>query len=302
MALMNPAHAIPALRGAIQLRSRRPGCIWGVQGPLPACGEYWLCSLAGPPVLQAAQPMALEGDGSAIRPRSRHNAPPPPTAAAACRAAGAATSVPCPLSWTSSRQTWPPKTPWSQAPTKVGGTAQAAATCVQKHAACRHRSACGRETRPPRPSRPAGIGLEIVRLIAQRPGTRTVLAARNEERGRAALAKLQAELPPGAAERVEFAQLDITSPESIQSFRQWAAQELRHVDVLINNAGEGAAAAVCVCSADDALQHTDCLRAAAPCAGFAYKGDTWGAEEAQVGPAFSSCKGGSPPPPCSDGS
>lgn len=87
---------------------------------------------------------------------------------------------------------------------------------------------------------PSGIGLEIVRLIAQRPGTRTVLTARNEECGRAALVKLQSELPPTAAERVCFAQLDITSPDSIEGFRQWAQKELRQVDVLINNAGERA--------------------------------------------------------------
>ena len=86
----------------------------------------------------------------------------------------------------------------------------------------------------------SGIGLEIVRLIAQRPGTRTVLTARNEERGRAAVAKLQSELPPAAAERVCFAQLDITSPASIEGFRQWAQKELQQVDVLINNAGERA--------------------------------------------------------------
>lgn len=76
-------------------------------------------------------------------------------------------------------------------------------------------------------------------MIAQRPGTRAVLTARSEERGRAALAKLQAELPPAAAERVCFAQLDITSRDSIEGFRQWAERELRQVDVLINNAGEG---------------------------------------------------------------
>lgn len=87
------------------------------------------------------------------------------------------------------------------------------------------------------PCLPPGIGLEIVRLIAQRPGTRAVLTARSEERGRAALARLQSELPPAAAERVCFAPLDITSQASIASFRQWAEKELRQVDVLINNAG-----------------------------------------------------------------
>lgn len=92
-----------------------------------------------------------------------------------------------------------------------------------------------------------GIGLEIARAFAQRPGTRTILAARNEERGRAALEKLRAELP---AADLAMRQLDITDRASVASFASWAEQELKQIDVLVNNAG------------------------------FAYKGNAFGAEEA----------------------
>lgn len=89
-----------------------------------------------------------------------------------------------------------------------------------------------------------GIGLEIVRQLAQRAGTRTVLAARSEERGRAALAPLHSELAAAgvadAAQRLEFQQLDLTDQQSVSRFAGWAQQELKHVDVLVNNAGEWA--------------------------------------------------------------
>lgn len=88
-----------------------------------------------------------------------------------------------------------------------------------------------------------GIGLECVRLLAQaQPPVRTVLAARNEERGRVAAAQLHSELAAAgvsdAAERVVYHQLDITDAASVEQFAAWAAAELKHVDMLINNAGE----------------------------------------------------------------
>lgn len=81
---------------------------------------------------------------------------------------------------------------------------------------------------------PPGIGFEIARALAQRSGTRTVLAARNEERGRAALEKLRAELP---AADLLMHQLDITDQASVEGFARWARDELQRVDVLVNNAG-----------------------------------------------------------------
>ena len=54
-----------------------------------------------------------------------------------------------------------------------------------------------------------GIGLEIVRKIAQHSGTRAVLTARDEERGRAGLAQLRRELPPEAAERLDYHQVSL---------------------------------------------------------------------------------------------
>lgn len=93
-----------------------------------------------------------------------------------------------------------------------------------------------------------GIGLDIVRQLARRSNTRTVLAARSEERGRAALEAVQAEAGPGSS--VVFHQLDITDPASVSRFADWARGQLQEIDVLINNAG------------------------------FAYKGNVFGAEEA----------------------
>lgn len=84
-----------------------------------------------------------------------------------------------------------------------------------------------------------GIGYETVRKIAQHSGTRAVLTARNEERGRAALAQLRQELPSEAGERLAYHQLDITDAASIQAFADWACSELDgRIDVLVNNAGD----------------------------------------------------------------
>ena len=67
-----------------------------------------------------------------------------------------------------------------------------------------------------------------------------MLAARNEALGKAALEKLRAEL--AAAGRADadliYRQLDITDSQSVQAFADWARQELRTVDVLVNNAGK----------------------------------------------------------------
>lgn len=79
-----------------------------------------------------------------------------------------------------------------------------------------------------------GIGYEIARAFAQRAGTRTVLTARNEERGAAAVQKIKADNP--SAELLVH-QLDITDEGSVQRFASWARAELKTIDVLCNNAG-----------------------------------------------------------------
>lgn len=93
-----------------------------------------------------------------------------------------------------------------------------------------------------------GIGLEIARQLAQHSGTRTVLTARAADRGQAAAAEVK--LGAAAGSEVLFHPLDITDAASIQRFAAWAQAELQQVDVLVNNAG------------------------------MAYKGNTFGAEEA----------------------
>lgn len=79
-----------------------------------------------------------------------------------------------------------------------------------------------------------GIGFEIARAFAQRPGTRTVLTARTDERGAAAVQQIRAESP--SAELLMH-QLDITDEGSVRRFASWARDELKTIDVLCNNAG-----------------------------------------------------------------
>ncbi|PSC72175.1 Carbonyl reductase [NADPH] 1 [Micractinium conductrix] len=85
-----------------------------------------------------------------------------------------------------------------------------------------------------------GIGLEIARQLVRRPDSRTVVAARNPERGQAAVADLKSHLP---AADIRFHQLDITDADSVQ---------LGSINALINNAG------------------------------FAFKGNAFGGQEAET--------------------
>src|ERR1700761_6361805 len=77
-----------------------------------------------------------------------------------------------------------------------------------------------------------GIGKAIVRGLA-RDGLIVYLGARSPERGRTAAAELQAE---GA---VQFVQLDVLDPDSVQSAAQAVESEAGRLDVLVNNAGIG---------------------------------------------------------------
>ena len=77
-----------------------------------------------------------------------------------------------------------------------------------------------------------GIGFAIVHQLCKGFEGDVYLTARNEELGRAAVAKLEAEgLKP------KFHQLDITSTESIESLKQHVVDNYGGVDVLVNNAG-----------------------------------------------------------------
>jgi NAD(P)-dependent dehydrogenase (short-subunit alcohol dehydrogenase family) len=126
-----------------------------------------------------------------------------------------------------------------------------------------------------------------------------VLAARNETLGQAALEQLRAELAAAGRQDADliYRQLGITDSQSVQAFADWARQELRTVDVLVNNAGKrvsvtaGApSAGPCTHQRQHQLHATSITPArSAPCplppplpsppAGFAHKGDVFGADE-----------------------
>lgn len=132
-----------------------------------------------------------------------------------------------------------------------------------------------------------GIGYEAARLLASQ-GVHTVVAARNAEAGAAAASKI-AEATGNS--RVQFARLDIADHASVAGFAQWAAQELGHIEFLVNK---------CVLADLLRAQQTRAARnlhgmravgvtpAASLCAfrncsaGMAYKGPAFGAEEAEV--------------------
>jgi NAD(P)-dependent dehydrogenase (short-subunit alcohol dehydrogenase family) len=76
-----------------------------------------------------------------------------------------------------------------------------------------------------------GIGLEIVRQLADR-GVTAVLTARKPDAGATAAATLA-----GAAGRVDFHPLSVTDEASIRALRDHVASQFGRLDVLVNNAG-----------------------------------------------------------------
>ena len=76
-----------------------------------------------------------------------------------------------------------------------------------------------------------GIGKEIARYLGAEPGWVVVLGCRNEELGKEAANELQA-----TGCNAVFQLVDLTNEESIQSARDYVAQEFGSLDVLVNNA------------------------------------------------------------------
>src|SRR5690349_18266367 len=76
-----------------------------------------------------------------------------------------------------------------------------------------------------------GIGLEICRELAQE-GLHVIVTARDEAKGQAAVAELQKE-----GLEVEFYQLDVADPNSIEDTRRHIEATHGRLDVLVNNAG-----------------------------------------------------------------
>ncbi|QOY35779.1 oxidoreductase [Anaerobacillus isosaccharinicus] len=79
----------------------------------------------------------------------------------------------------------------------------------------------------------SGIGLEAARILANR-GAQVILAVRNQQKGEAAVASIQAE---NSEVKVEVMRLDLSDLTSIHSFAQVFIDRFDSLDLLINNAG-----------------------------------------------------------------
>ncbi|MCL1472648.1 SDR family oxidoreductase [Argonema antarcticum] len=76
-----------------------------------------------------------------------------------------------------------------------------------------------------------GLGFETCRKLAQQ-GIQVILASRDEQKGKTAAEKLQAE-----GLDVKFYPLDVTSADSIEHLAQFIRNEFEKLDILVNNAG-----------------------------------------------------------------
>ena len=78
-----------------------------------------------------------------------------------------------------------------------------------------------------------GLGFETVKALASK-GAHVLLAARNDEKGKAAVAEVQ-KLIPNA--QVELLRLDLASQRSIRAAASEVGNKFSQLDLLINNAG-----------------------------------------------------------------
>lgn len=79
----------------------------------------------------------------------------------------------------------------------------------------------------------SGLGYETTLELA-RAGAEIVMAARNETRGRAALAGIADKVPNA---KLRFEQLDLASLDSVAAFAARIAETHPRLDILVNNAG-----------------------------------------------------------------
>jgi NAD(P)-dependent dehydrogenase (short-subunit alcohol dehydrogenase family) len=78
-----------------------------------------------------------------------------------------------------------------------------------------------------------GLGFETVKALASK-GAHVLLAARNEEKGKAAVAEVQKLIPKA---QVEILRLDLASQRSIRAAAAEVGNKFSQLDLLINNAG-----------------------------------------------------------------
>ncbi len=78
-----------------------------------------------------------------------------------------------------------------------------------------------------------GLGFETVKALASK-GAHVLLAARNEEKGKAAVAEVQKLVP---SSQVELLRLDLASQRSIRTAAAEVGNKFSQLDFLINNAG-----------------------------------------------------------------
>ncbi len=78
-----------------------------------------------------------------------------------------------------------------------------------------------------------GLGYQTARELA-RANAQVVLACRSMERGQAAAARIQAELPTA---QIAVASLDLSSLRSVRAFAEEALAAGEPIDILVNNAG-----------------------------------------------------------------
>ena len=78
-----------------------------------------------------------------------------------------------------------------------------------------------------------GLGFETVKALASK-GAHVLLAARNEEKGKAAVAEVQKLIPKA---QVELLHLDLASQRSIRAAASEVSNKFSQLDFLVNNAG-----------------------------------------------------------------
>ena len=79
-----------------------------------------------------------------------------------------------------------------------------------------------------------GIGYGIVENLAAKEGWNIIMACRSRERAEATRTELIGRFPNA---HLNVEELDVSKPESVESFVNMVKDKYKHIDVLVNNAG-----------------------------------------------------------------